>query len=195
MAFFTTNYSQTNQSENKSESKGFTPVPEGTYECIIVNASLGQTPSGKEYIKVEAQIDPAHNQTAKNQHAFLQYWRRKATGQYDPNELNAMLQAVGVGNGVSIASVDQFLTLLKNKRVRLHLKVQTEEYQGKTYTRNRAYADDWMKSDVEQAAANEKANYESMNAPTEDPFAPDAKSANIDSSKQVTPEDVDDLPF
>lgn len=165
--FFTTNYSN-NQSQNVNNNgnfkKGFVPVPDGDYEVYVLNATKGSTPSGKEYMRVEVVVDPQFNDTARNQHAFLQYWKRRNTNQYDPNELMAIARACKVPDGTQFNTEDDFLNAIKGRRAYLHLIIEREEFNGKEYTRNRAFANCWHPSNVNAPVQPNRPQYgQSMN--------------------------------
>lgn len=147
---FTTQYN--NEKEEKAEKKDtvkreFHPIPEGDYECLIFNAKFGETPRGAQYIAIELMIDPKYNEDYGKQHAFLQYWRRKATGEYDPMTLQAIAKAAGIPDGTQINSEEQFMSLIKHKHVLVHLQVEEEDYGGRHYVRNRAFWNDWKESE------------------------------------------------
>lgn len=150
MFSFTTQYN--NEKAEKAEKKNtvkreFHPIPEGDYECLIFNAKFGETPRGAQYIAIELMIDPKYNSDYGKQHAFLQYWRRKATGEYDPLTLQAIAKAAGIPDGTQINSEEQFMSLIKHKHVLIHLQVEEEDYGGRHYVRNRAFWNDWKESE------------------------------------------------
>lgn len=150
MFSFTTQYN--NEKAEKAEKKDtvkreFHPIPEGDYECLIFNAKFGETPRGAQYIAIELMIDPKYNEDYGKQHAFLQYWRRKATGEYDPLTLQAIAKAAGIPDGTQINSEEQFMSLIKHKHVLVHLQVEEEDYGGRHYIRNRAFWNDWKESE------------------------------------------------
>ena len=172
MFSFTTQYN--NEKAEKAEKKDtvkreFHPIPEGDYECLIFNAKFGETPRGAQYIAIELMIDPKYNEDYGKQHAFLQYWRRKATGEYDPMTLQAIAKAAGIPDGTSINSEEQFMSLIKHKHVLVHLQVEEEDYGGRHYVRNRAFWNDWKESEhySNEPSFAEKADQQSTdNTPT-----------------------------
>lgn len=172
MFSFTTQYN--NEKAEKAEKKDtvkreFHPIPEGDYECLIFNAKFGETPRGAQYIAIELMIDPKYSEDYGKQHAFLQYWRRKATGEYDPLTLQAIAKAAGIPDGTQINSEEQFMSLIKHKHVLVHLQVEEEDYGGRHYVRNRAFWNDWKESEKysnEPSFAEQQAQQSTDNATT-----------------------------
>ena len=180
MFSFTTQYN--NEKAEKAEKKDttvkreFHPIPEGDYECLIFNAKFGETPRGAQYIAIELMIDPKYNEDYGKQHAFLQYWRRKATGEYDPMTLQAIAKAAGIPDGTQINSEEQFMSLIKHKHVLVHLQVEEEDYGGRHYVRNRAFWNDWKES---EKYSNEPSFAEKAQQSTDNATTTQDKSQNV----------------
>ena len=150
MFSFTTQYG--NEKAEKAEKKNskfseFHPIPEGMYECRIDKADFYTTPRGKTCIKIWLRIDPKYNSDYGNQVAFLQYWKRKATGEYDPITLQAIAYAACIPSGTQINSEQQFLNLIKGKHVLVHIKLKNDNYMGQDNFKNEAYPNDWYRSE------------------------------------------------
>lgn len=199
MFSFTTQYN--NEKAEKKDStvkREFHPIPEGDYECLIFNAKFGETPRGAQYIAIELMIDPKYSEDYGKQHAFLQYWRRKATGEYDPMTLQAIAKAAGIPDGTSINSEEQFMSLIKHKHVLVHLQVEEEDYGGRHYVRNRAFWNDWKESEKysNEPSFAEKAEKQSTdNATTTIPDGAEMDSlmGDIESSTKIAQDKKDKL--
>lgn len=125
----------------------FHPIPEGMYECRIDQAEFYTTPRGKTCISIWLRIDPKYSENYGNQVAFLQYWKRKATGEYDPITLQAIAYAACIPSGTQINSEQQFLNLIKGKHVLVHIKLKNDNYMGQDNFKNEAYPNDWYRSE------------------------------------------------
>ena len=186
MFSFTTQYN--NEKEEKKDTtvkREFHPIPEGDYECLIFNAKFGETPRGAQYIAIELMIDPKYNEDYGKQHAFLQYWRRKATGEYDPMTLQAIAKAAGIPDGTSINSEEQFMSLIKHKHVLIHLQVEEEDYGGRHYVRNRAFWNDWKES---EKYSNEPSFAEKQQQAQQNQQSTDNATTTQDKSQAVIPD-------
>lgn len=177
MALFTTDYS------NLDESNNYEALPKGNYECIITKAEPDATPSGTENISITLQVrsdlDQAMPDTNGKYHKrliFLNIWKRKKTGKYDANEVNYIMKAIGVPQGTSIATWDDFTDILMNKPVRVSLIVDKSEYNGKTTERNSVFPNGWHETKFPIKGADA----------TTDPFK---------DSKEATELSDSDIPF
>lgn len=183
MFSFTTQYNNEKaEKKNTTVKREFHPIPEGDYECLIFNAKFGETPRGAQYIAIELVIDPKYNADYGKQHAFLQYWRRKATGEYDPMTLQAIAKAAGIPDGTQINSEEQFMSLIKHKHVLIHLQVEEEDYGGRHYVRNRAFWNDWKESEHysnEPSFAEKQQQAQQSQQPTNNATTTQDKPQNI----------------
>lgn len=140
MSFLTTDYS-----ENK-ETGGYTPLPEGNYEMVIAKAQETSTKNGAESFQIDLIVRndldgvPTLTETNKkyhNRHVFNDNWKRKATGQYDMEGFQYILQAVGAPEGASIPTIEAFIDLLVGKPVKVFVKLEDNTYNGETKEVNR----------------------------------------------------------
>lgn len=145
MALFTTNYKDLNDN---------TPVPEGTYECIIEETHPDATPGGTEYIRVNLRIrkdlDQALPNTNGRQHnrlVFVSIWKRKKKGKYDPTDLNFIMKAAGYPENTPVEDWDDWTNKLVGKPVKVKVTIDKSEYQGKTTERNQVWADSFKPTD------------------------------------------------
>ena len=146
MALFTTNYKDLNDKN--------TPVPEGVYECIIEETGPDATPGGTEYIKVNLRIrkdlDQALPNTNGKQHnrlVFMNIWKRKKTGKYDPSDLNFIMKAAGYPENTPVEDWDDWTNKLVGKPVKVKVTIDKPEYQGKTTERNQVWANSFKPTD------------------------------------------------
>ena len=131
----------TNYKENNNNK--YDVLPEGDYEAIITSASSHVTPNGAESIQFRLSIRndldkalPETNGKYHNRVLFHNEWKRKATGQYDDQNLQYYMAAVDVPEGVEIKSEEEFYGKLFKKPVRVHVEVEESEYKGKMQKRN-----------------------------------------------------------
>lgn len=144
---FTTQYNNEKAEKKNDKFSKFHPIPEGMYECRIDQAEFRTTPRGKTCISIWLRIDPKYNKDYGNQVAFLQYWKRRATGEYDPITLQAIAYAACIPSGTQINSEQQFLNLIKGKHVLVHIKLKNDDYMGQDNFKNEAYPNDWYRSE------------------------------------------------
>lgn len=130
MSFLTTDYS-------KVESVGYEALPTGEYEMIIASAKENATPNGAETLQIDLIVRNdvtnvpslmATNGKYANRHVFMDNWKRKATHQYDLNGFMHILKSVGVPEGTSINSVDEFMELINRKPVNVYVKKEVDDY-------------------------------------------------------------------
>lgn len=130
MSFITTDYS-------KVENNNYGALPTGEYEVIINKAGENATPSGAETLQLDLIVRndlvsvpalAATNGKYANRHIFMDNWKRKATQQYDTESFMNILKAVGVPEGTSINSVDEFINLINGKAARVYVKKEVDSY-------------------------------------------------------------------
>lgn len=132
MSLFTTNY------ENL-ESNDYGAIDQGEYEMVISNAGENATPNGAETFQIDLivrndlqKVNGLENTNGKyaNRHVFNDNWKRKATQQYDLDNLQNVLAAVEVPEGTEINSMEDFANHIIGKPVRVYVKKQWSEYRG-----------------------------------------------------------------
>lgn len=172
---FTTNYANNNES-NFDEA-----LPAGTYEMVIKSVQEQATPGGAEAIHfdfvVRNDLDqalPNTNGKQHNRHLFFNEWKRKATNQYSLKNLNAYMNAVGIPEGTTINSFNEFCQLMIGKPVRLDVTIQNDTYNGITTKRNAVAPWGWHKSkfpNVQKLMVDPVPNAQPINIPDSDlPF-------------------------
>ena len=146
MSFLTTDYTNTTTNNNG-------PLPEGDYEFIIKGVQEVASKGGSEAIQFELvvrndldQALPETNGKQHNRHLWVNEWKRRKTNEYDTNNLMYFMQAAGVPEGTNIDTIEKFFEIMTNKPVRIHIKVEKNEYQGNVTEVNRPAPWDWQVS-------------------------------------------------
>ena len=139
-------------------------IPDGEYEVLILRAGENVTQGGAEYAELDLVIRNDIEQPNKNNHIFHKIWKAKATGEYSPKSFNIVGKAAQLPNGKVYSSLDELFREFEGKAVRVKIKNETSEYNGKTYENVNVKA--WDKTRIEGAvrhvnkdqAAKEAAN-------------------------------------
>ncbi|WP_300562711.1 DUF669 domain-containing protein [Companilactobacillus sp.] len=185
MAFLTTDYK-----ENKSNDYGV--LPTGNYEMIIKSTQERATQSGAESLQLDLIVRndldgvPELAETNKkyhNRHVFMDNWKRKATGQYDMQGFQYILDAIGVPEGTQINSIDDFLSVLTGKVAKVFVKKGKNEYNGDVTDINQVAPWNFSKSDYPQSNHQFK---EATQTNSADPFANNGQAVSVSD---------EDLPF
>lgn len=175
----------------KNKSFGFTPLNEGTYECLIDLPSEEATKGGTEYFQIPLTVrndldgvEALKETNAKfhNRKTFdFKIWKRKTTGKYDSQNFSDVLTAVGVPDGTEINSQEQLINFLTGKPVKVFIKKTMNTYKGK-------------ESEVNQIAPW---NLERTNYPNVQHVSKNKKEKSTDSFTNVKEIEVDNdkLPF
>lgn len=151
-------------------------VPEGRYECFIEDARPDATPGGTEYINIRLRIrkdlDKALPNTNGKQHnrvLFCSVWRRKATQQYAPEDLNAIAKAAGLPDKADYDALQDLTDALIKKPVSVAVTISKDEYKGEVTERNQVWAN----------------SFQSTNYPvqTADPFKDQEETSSNDESE------------
>ena len=140
----TTNYA------NNDRHDGYDPLPTGEYEMVINHATERATKNGKESLQLDLvvrnDLDGASEANKKyhNRHVFMDNWKRNVrnpeTGAmeytYAMDQLQLLLEAVGVPEGTQINSVEDFCAQFEHKPVQVYVKKETSEYNGESRDEN-----------------------------------------------------------
>lgn len=117
---FGTNYDDIPQGGNEL-------VPEGDYECIIVNAEIRKTQNGKYKVAFSLVIRNDVEQACKNRYLFVDVWRKREPSPSDEQvegfnfaQLMAVSRAAQIPSGQSFESLEQFLKCMVNRLVIAH---------------------------------------------------------------------------
>lgn len=135
---------------------GFEPIPTGNYEMVINKAQEVATKNGAESLQIDLivrndldKVPELAETNAKyhNRHVFNDNWKRKATNKYEIDSFQYILDAVGVPEGTRIASIEDFFKLITHKPVKVYVKKEDNEYQGRTTQVNRVAPWNYAKTD------------------------------------------------
>lgn len=130
---FGTNYDDIPQGGNEL-------VPEGDYECIIVNAEIRKTQNGKYKVAFSLVIRNDVEQACKNRYLFVDVWRKREPSPSDEQvegfnfaQLMAVSRAAQIPSGQSFESLEQFLKCMVNRLVIAH--ATHDDYNDKCFVR------------------------------------------------------------
>lgn len=108
-------------------------IPDGDYEVIIKRVAENVTQGGAEYAEFGLVIRNDVAQPNKNNHIFHKIWKAKATGEYSAKSFNLIGKAAKLPNGKVYSSLDDLFRDFEGRPVRVRIKNETSEYNGKTY--------------------------------------------------------------
>ncbi|PFY70835.1 DUF669 domain-containing protein [Bacillus toyonensis] len=108
-------------------------IADGEYEVVISQCNENATPGGAEYIQFDLIIRNDVEQTYKNCHIFHKIWKAKATGKYNMKSLNTIGKAFKLEKDKTYASFEELLQDFVLKTVRVIVKNELSDYDGKTY--------------------------------------------------------------
>ena len=183
---------------NQSEAtQGSELKPEGSYECIIINAEEKQLQSGKLCLNLVYVIrNDIPEQKYKNAYLFHTLWKRREPTEadmqvngYSFGQVMALGKAAGLPDGKDYESLEAYLQDLINKPIKVTIK--HSEYNGKT----REEVTYLNKTQYPQVSHifKEKKTTQNGYATQQQQFANTSQHINYQ-AEDVIPDD-DDLPF
>lgn len=125
-------------------------IKDGTYEVVITKMEESATQNGAEHVDVRLTVRNDINQDHKNQIVFHKIWKAKATGKYDMRFFNTMGKAANLQQGKQYTSIEDLFNDFLGKPVKVQVKNETSEYNGKTYENLNVKR--WDKSDFPDMA-------------------------------------------
>ncbi|PTJ15911.1 DUF669 domain-containing protein [Staphylococcus simulans] len=108
-------------------------IQDGTYEVVITKCEENATQSGTEHVDMRLTIRNDIDQKFKNNIVFHKIWKAKATGKYDMRFFNTIGAAAQLQQGKQYSSIEELFKDFLGKPVRVTVKNETSEYNGKTY--------------------------------------------------------------
>lgn len=108
-------------------------VEDGTYEVIIERANEDATPSGAEFTNFQMVIRNDIEQKHRNMKVWERVWKAKATGKYNMMMFNTIGKAAQLQSGKSYQNIDELLADYEGKALKVTVKNEKSEYNGKTY--------------------------------------------------------------
>ena len=124
MSLFSVNYEAAEQ---------FSSVENGTYEVVVATAEQSAIKSGTDFLDIRLKIRDDFQQKFRNNLIFDKVWINKQTLQYPEWALQRYAKAVKIPEGVEINTIEQFLDIIKGKTLKVTVKNEQSEYNGKTY--------------------------------------------------------------
>ncbi|HFI0454321.1 TPA: DUF669 domain-containing protein [Streptococcus suis] len=124
MGLFTVNYEAAEQ---------FSSIEDGTYEVFISHVEQSASKSGTDFLDIRLKIREDFQQKFRNNLIFDKIWINKETLQYPEFALQRYAKAVKLPENIEIQTVEQFLNLIKGKNLKVTVKNEQSEYNGKTY--------------------------------------------------------------
>lgn len=121
---------------NYSAAQDYSPIPQGEYECMIVNTSICVTGSGARRVSIQLVIRNDVQQQCMNRRLYLDIWRKKEPNENDEQvegfnfaQLMNVARAARIPDGTSFETLDQFLETLIGRCIRA--TVSHREWNGK----------------------------------------------------------------
>jgi len=166
--------------ENTFEGTG---IADGTYEVVISLTGEDATKNGAEYAEFRLTLRNDIDQKHKNMIIFEKLWKTKDTGKYNMMMFNTIGKAAQLPKGKSYSSMNELLGDYVGKPLKVTVKNEESEYNGKTY--NNLNVKKWDVTSFPNVQHKQKVK-ENAGGVQNDPFA--------GNSGPITVED-DDLPF
>lgn len=108
-------------------------LPDGTYEAVISSISEDATKGGSQFISCVLTVRNDVDQKGKNALIFHRIWMAKATGKYNKSMLNTIGKYAQMSEDKKYESLGDVFKDLYGKPVRVTVKNEESEYNGKTY--------------------------------------------------------------
>lgn len=108
-------------------------IKDGTYEAVITKMGEDATPSGAEHIDCRLTIRNDVKQPHQNQIVFHKMWKSKKDGKYFMPAFNTMGKAAQLQKGKTYSSLDELLNDFLGKAIKITVKNEQSEYNGKVY--------------------------------------------------------------
>lgn len=124
MSLFSVNYEAADQ---------FSSIEDGIYEVFVSYAEQSASQSGTDFLDIRLKIRDDFTQKFRNNLIFDKVWINKQTLQYPEWALQRYAKAVGIPENVEVQSIEHFLELIKGKTLKVTVKNEQSEYNGKTY--------------------------------------------------------------
>ena len=99
-----------------SKAKEFGSIKDGTYEVTIDLAKQDATQGGADYLDIRYRI-----------------FAKKEDGKYPVASIMNLAKAAGIPDGTKFSSLEDYLNQLEGKALKVTVKNEKSEWQGKTY--------------------------------------------------------------
>ena len=124
MGIFSVNYEAAEQ---------FAAIEDGTYEVYVAQAEQSATQNGTDFLDIRLKIRDDFQQKFRNNMIFDKIYVNKSTLEYPIWVLQMYCKAAKVPENTDIQTIEQFLDLIKGKSMKVTVKNETSEWNGKTY--------------------------------------------------------------
>ena len=124
MGIFSVNYEAAEQ---------FAAIEDGTYEVYVAQAEQSATQNGTYFLDIRLKIRDDFQQKFRNNLIFDKIYVNKSTLEYPIWVLQMYCKAAKVPENTDIQTIEQFLDLIKGKSMKVTVKNETSEWNGKTY--------------------------------------------------------------
>lgn len=124
MGIFSVNYEAAEQ---------FAAIEDGTYEVYVAQAEQSATQNGTDFLDIRLKIRDDFQQKFRNNLIFDKIYVNKSTLEYPIWVLQMYCKAAKVPENTDIQTIEQFLDLIKGKTMKVTVKNETSEWNGKTY--------------------------------------------------------------
>lgn len=109
-------------------------LADGTYEVAIQSMGEAATKGGAEHIAVVLVVRNDVEQKGKNGLIFHNIWKAKATGKYNKSMINTIGKYAKMSPDKEYNSLQDVFDDLQGKPLKVTVKNEESEYNGKTYT-------------------------------------------------------------
>lgn len=113
--------------------EGYDKIEDGTYEVIIQSAQEDAAASGTVFTNFTMVVRNDVQQKYQNQKIWHRVWKAKETGKYNMLMFNTIGKAAKLENGKRYMTMDDLLNDFFGKPLKITVKNETSEYNGKTY--------------------------------------------------------------
>lgn len=124
MGIFSVNYEAAEQ---------FAAIEDGTYEVYVAQAEQSATQNGTDFLDIRLKIRDDFQQKFRNNLIFDKIYVDKSTLEYPIWVLQMYCKAAKVPENTDIQTIEHFLDLIKGKSMKVTVKNETSEWNGKTY--------------------------------------------------------------
>lgn len=114
-----------------SKAKEFASITDGTYETFIEKAVQDATKNGADFINIHFRIRKDFQQEFQNNIIFHRIFAKKEDGKYPEGVIHNLAKQAGIPEGTQFKSLDDYLNQLLNKCLKITVKNETSEYNGK----------------------------------------------------------------
>ena len=116
-----------------SKAQEFASITDGTYETFVDKAEQDATSRGTDFMNIHLRIRSDFEQEFKNNVIFHRIYTKKADGKYPEGVVMNLAKQAGIPDGTPFNSVDDYLKALIGKPLKVTVKNEKSESDGKTY--------------------------------------------------------------